>query len=582
MKKYIFGFFTILGFLFFSLIALLVVAAVSNRAQTPKEPDKVLLAIDFNQPIVEHESFKPFNFALPQNELVLADITTALDRAAKDDRVLGLVAKFGDNLPSMAQSQEIRDALKRFRASGKATYAFATSFGEFGSGNRAYYLASAFEQIWLQPVGIIGLTGMRIEVPFAKSALEKIGVRANFIQREEYKNAMESLTRDDFSEASKSMMTGLMADITRQQAEGIAEGRGIKPEDAQWLINNGPYTAEAALQVKLIDKIGYADQLDKVLDEKFTADASFVSPSQYLAFAHAHKLDATKVALVHGSGMILQSVPEMERLGGDVMPAGEVAAALDSAADDADVKAIIFRIDSPGGSPVASETIRRAVVTAKEKGKLVVVSMGSVAGSGGYWIAMNADRIIAQPATLTGSIGVIGGKYVTEELWKKLGVNWGVLEQGGQGGMWSFLNDYTSEQLVKANMLMDDVYKTFVKEVGLARGIPAEQMASVAKGRVFTGAQAVQNKLVDELGGLDTAVQYVRTKLALANDASIVLEPFPTPLTPAERLLKVLEQLNQHAGMLGTSIHVLTRFEATLNKLGAPQGVVMPQTIEAF
>lgn len=582
MKKFIAGFFMILGVMFFFLITLLVVAAVGGRSQTPKEPDKVLLAIDFNQPIIEHESFKPFSFALPQNELVLADITAALDRATKDDRVVGLVGKFGDNLPAMAQSQEIRDALKRFRASGKATYAFATSFGEFGSGNRAYYLASAFEQIWLQPVGIIGLTGMRIEVPFAKSALEKIGIRANFIQREEYKNAMESLTRDDFSEASKSMMTGLMTDIARQQAEGIAEGRGIKSEDAQWLINNGPYTAEAALQVKLIDKIGYADQLDKVLDEKFTPDAGFVSPRQYLAFAHSQKPDATKVALVHGSGMILQNAPDMERLSGDVMPAGEVAAALDSAADDADVKAIIFRIDSPGGSPVASETIRRAVVTAKEKGKLVVVSMGTVAGSGGYWIAMNADRIIAQPATLTGSIGVIGGKYVTEELWKKLGINWGVLEQGGQGGMWSYLNDYTPEQLAKANMLMDDVYKTFVKEVGVARNIPPEQMANVSKGRVFTGAQAVQNKLVDELGGLDTAVQFVRTKLALAADAPILLQQFPAPLTPAERLLKLLEQINQQAGMLGASIHIMTRLEGVLSNLGLPQGAVMPQTIEAF
>ncbi|MBI1272541.1 MAG: signal peptide peptidase SppA [Alphaproteobacteria bacterium] len=564
MKKIVIRIFAAIGLLATGLVITAGFIAANLRHAPAPEPEKIVLALDFNKPLVEQESSGPLDFAVREQETVLQDVVRALDRARKDPRVLGVVARFGANLPPMAQAQEIMAALRRFRESGKFSYAFAPSFGEFSSGSRAYYLASAFEQIWLQPVGIVGLTGLRAEVPFAKTALADIGVRANFMQREEYKNAMESLTRDDFSEPARAMMQALMQDVAQQMAEGVAAGRGLGLKDAQWLIENGPYTAEAALQLKLVDKIGYTDELDALIDSEYGDDAAFVSPAQYIGFAHQSEEPKAKVALVHADGMIVQGGGPAGRFGGGIAGSEEIARAIALAGEDENVQAIIFRIDSPGGSPIAAETIRRAVVRAKEKGKVVVVSMANVAGSGGYWIAMNADYIVAQPGTLTGSIGVVGGKYVTEDMWKKLGINWGILQQGEHGGMWSFLSDYTPAEQERANMLIDDIYKNFVDHVAEARKIPPERMSDVAKGRVFTGAQALKNGLVDELGGFDTAMQYVRAKLALAADAPVLVQPFPKPLSPAERIMKIIEQINKQVGAVGAMSDVAVRLDRAM------------------
>lgn len=539
VKRITFGFFAVIGFLVCLLVALGIYAAYQHVEPPMPEPDKVILALDFTKGLEEKPDTTPFAFHA--QGMVLRDVVRALERGAKDPRVTGVVAKFGPNLPAVAQSQEIRAALKSFRAAGKFAYAFATSFGEFGGGDRAYYLASGFGQIWLQPVGTLGITGLHAEVPFAKDILDKVGVRAAFMQREDYKNVMESLTRSEMSAPARDMTQWLLDDLSAQIRTGIAEGRGLEPEVVRDLINKGPYTADEALAAKLIDKIGYDDELEKLIADKAGADTPYIDPESYLSLNYDAPKPKATVALIYGTGMIVDGSSE-DGFEDGMMWADDVAAALRDASEDDEVAAIVFRVDSPGGSPVASETIRRAIIKAKENGKKIIVSMGDVAGSGGYWIAMDADHIVADSATLTGSIGVVGGKYVTAELWKKIGVNWAMFNQNANSEMWSFLSDYTPQGQARADALLDDIYRTFTRNVAAARKIPPEKMPEIAKGRVFTGAQAVKLGLVDELGGLDTAFRATRLQIGLQADDPLMFKQFPAPESAADRLFHTVRR----------------------------------------
>ena len=542
--KIVVRFFAVIGFLITLLIVAGVVIALNKQADTT-EPGSVILTLDFDRSIAEQAGSSALDLALndePKSSLL--DIVHAIDKARIDPHVKGIAARFGSTQPGFAQSQEIRAALARFRQSGKFTYAYASSYGGYGMGNRSYYLASAFENIWVQPVGTVSLTGLAIESPFAKGVLDKLGVGAQFLQREEYKSFMETFTRDAYSPPVKSEMQTLVNELSDQIATGIAESRGWDVAHAKELMQQGPYVADEALKSGLVTRIAYRDELDDEFKQKAGADVKFIGAEDYLSFDGHKKTEpqATKIAIIYGVGMIVDRAPNAGGLStGDVFSADDVADAFQAAADDETVKAIIFRVNSPGGSPEASETVRRALVHAKIKGKIVVVSMGDTAASGGYWVAMNADKIIAEPGTLTGSIGVIGGKFFLSGLAQKIGVTEDIIKTDDNAGMWSMMHEFSPAQLERVNALMDQTYHAFVFNVAEARKIPLEKMPDIAKGHVWTGAQAAKNGLVDELGGFDVALGSTRTLLKLTAEDPIDLEEYPVPLTPAEKIMKLLK-----------------------------------------
>ena len=474
---------------------------------TPSLPEAVVLSIDLDRKLVEQGNDDPVTGTLLGADLSLRDVVNALDRGARDWRVKGAVFRFGGDELGMAQAQDLRSAIARFRAAGKFTTAFAESFGEFGPGNKSYYLASVCDQVWLQPVGLVGLTGFSAEMPFARKVLDQLHVVPEIFHREEYKSAMEGLTERTISAPHKEMLESLLDDLTDQLVVGLATTRKLDPVAVRRLIDRGPLLDREAREAGLIDRIGYYDEVtDEALDKAGAGglDAGLVAPDDYLEAAGEPNDSGPTVALIFAVGALVRGDGGGSPLvGGDSIGSDAVVQAFQQAVDDDDVKAILFRIDSPGGSVVASETIRRAVLQAKAAGKPVIVSMSDMAGSGGYWIAMNADRIIAEPATLTGSIGVIVGKVATAGFWDMLGIAWDGAKRGQNAGIWSDIGQYSPAERARVDAVLDDIYATFTRNVAEARHLAPEKVREMARGRVWTGHQALALGLIDELGDLD-------------------------------------------------------------------------------
>jgi len=558
LKTYAARFFMGVGIAATVLILLVVLALWRLSEPAPQRPDKMIVTINLDQPVVEQLEPSPLDFALHEESISLLDILHGIDSARTDPDVKALVVKFGGIQPTLAQAEEIRSAIVRFKASGKPTYAYGTSYGDFGTGNRAYFLASVFDNIWLQPVGAVSLTGVAVEAPFGKGALDKLGVNGNFLHREEYKSFSETFTRENFSPPVRANMQNMLDDLAEQVAVGIADGRKWDVAKVKQLMTKGPYTAEEALKLGLVTHIGHADELDKELDTKVGEDAEEVDVEDYLGFGgdSGKSKPKARVALIYGTGLITShSNGPADMSGEGVMSADKVAGAFNDATDDKKIKAILFRVDSPGGSPEASETIRAAMLHAQKAGKPVYVSMGSVAASGGYWVSMSADNITAEPGTITGSIGVVAGKFVIGGLAQKLGVTFDTLTAGGgSANLWSMAKEFTPEQLERMNAFLDSTYHVFVKDVSDGRKIPMDKMPDVAKGRVFTGAQAKKIGLVDQLGGYDVALAELRKKLELKPDDVLSVEVFPAPLSPAEKVMKILKGVGIEGAMIRSAL----------------------------
>ena len=587
MGKYLVRIFAVIGLILTLSIAIGAFSTwfwLTRPAPPAIAPAAMVLDLDFTAPIADQS--RGFSLALDallqeEPEVSLPAIIHAIDAARVDPRVKGIVAHFDAQQPKMAHAQEIRAALQRFADSKKFTYAYAPNYGDFGQGNRVYYLASAFENIWLQPVGTVGLSGVTMQAPFAKSALEKIGVSADFMRRDEYKSVMENVTRDDFSPDVFKNMDAMIKDLAAQQIEGIAASRKLDVAKTRALADNGPYIAQEALAAQLITKIGYEDEMLKEVREKAGAGVVRVDVFSYLSFADSAAEPKATIALINGLGMITDNLPKgPQRLAIEgIIDTDEVVAAFADAAADPEVRAILFRVDSPGGSPSASETIRHALIRAKESHKPIFVSMGDVAASGGYWISMNADHIVAQPATLTGSIGVVAGKFVLGGLWDKLGIKWQTLATGENPSMWSSLEPFSKHGRNRLNALLDDTYAAFIKNVAEARKIPLEKMPDIAKGRIWTGQQALKVGLVDELGGLQTTVAALKKELKLQPEDVVALKQFPPPETPTALAIKIMRNIGLESASLGEVASSWRRFQAAaapwLQEIDASGAVMM-------
>lgn len=528
----------------------------------PGVPPVAVLTLDLDRGLPEQRDTGPLSLLHGGGGMDFRRTIETLDHAATDQRVKGLVAAIGSGSLGLAQTQELRAAIKRFRASGKFAYAVSDSFGEFGPGNSGYYLATAFERIYLQPTGALGLTGFYAETPFARDALNEWGVEPLIDRREAYKTAPNTATETGFTPEQRENLQALVEDLTRQAVRDIAEDRRLEQPALRGLIDRGPFDAGQAKQAGLVDELSYRDQALDAARGKAGDQAKLVKLGRYAQTADRPKPKGDAVALVYAVGAIMRGDGgQASPLGGRALGADRVAKAIEDATADPKVKAVVLRIDSPGGSYVASDTIRRAIERARAKNKPVVASMGNAAASGGYYIALAAERILAEPATITGSVGVFAGKLHTEGFWKKLGVNWDGVAGGARADLWTQARAYNADERAWLGQTLDRIYAEFVGRVAEARGMTMERAHAVAKGRVWTGAEARQVGLVDELGGLNEAIAAARGLAGMKTDEPPAIREFPRPRTIAHRMLdRALGREDEE----GSSIAILSAFEPLL------------------
>jgi protease IV len=500
----------------------------------------LILELDLTDGLPEDPPGDPLSALAARRKPRLPEVLDGLRRARADDRVRALVAKVGGRGIGLGAVQELRDAVVEFGRAGKLTVAWAESFGDFSAGNLPYYLATGFERIYLQPSGGVGLTGVAVQQYFLGSAMAKLGVSYQVGKRREYKSAAETVTERAFSEPAREATERLTASVTEQLTGGIGQRRGLSPERVRELIDRGPFLAAEALELGLVDALGYRDEVYAAVRRKAGQDAVLQFVGHYRrSHALARRVRTVPhprepfVALIHASGPIKQGRsgrgPTSATMGSDT-----VSAALRQAARDDRARAILLRVNSPGGSAVASDTIWREVVRARAAGKPVVVSMGDVAASGGYFISMAADVIVAQPGTITGSIGVIMAKPVLSELMGRAGIDADSVTQGAHATMFAPTRPFTEDEWTRVNTWLDAIYADFTGKVADGRRLSPAEVEEVARGRVWTGADALARGLVDELGGVETAAAHARRRAGLPVTAP--LRPYPW-LTPLDRVL---------------------------------------------
>jgi protease IV len=540
MKRFAVGLLAAIGFLTLLLVAGGAVAAWLLLPREPSLPGRIVLTLDLREGLEEAPARDPLDLLGLTTTPTFTDVIVALDEAGRDPRVKGLIAQLSGEGPGFAQSQELRAAVARFRKQGKFAYAYADSFGEFGPGTRGYYLATAFEQIHLQPVGALGLTGLLLETPLLRGLLDKIGVLPTGDKRGRYKSAAEMFTETELSPAAREELESLADSLDEQIKEGIGDSRSLAPARVAELIDDGPYFATEAEAKGLIDHLSYWDDVVDQAESRAGSGSELVAVEDYAQTVPPAGSNAPVIALVRGIGQIASGKSDYGPASGWVMGADTVAGALAAAIDDPAVEAILFRIDSGGGSVVASETIGHQVRRAVKKGKPVIVSMGDVAASGGYWIAMDASKIVAEDGTLTGSIGVFAGKPVLRGLWQELGINWGRVQRGANADMWSTGLDFDARGRARLEAFLDRTYGAFVDGVARGRSLPEGDVEKVAQGRVWTGAQAKTLGLVDELGGFARALELAREAIGVAAERPVELRVFPPRRSPFEEALDLL------------------------------------------
>ncbi|MFM7205775.1 MAG: signal peptide peptidase SppA [Planctomycetaceae bacterium] len=469
-----------------------------------------------------------------------------LDRAAGDARVKGVVVVIESPDVGRGRAEEIRAAIARLRKAGKPVAAHLVS------GAAAHYaIASACDTITMPPAATLELTGVRAEMMFFKSMLDRLGVAAEILQVGEFKGAGEPLTRDEMSPALRAQYESFVGDLYEQLVERVAADRGLAVERVRELIDTGVFTPEAAREAKLIDRVGYEDEViatlaaqvddespklardyaQRKLDQDFSGMAGLVKLMELLSGQkQAAPLGRNKrIAIVHLTGEIRESAGAEGLLTGAAAGAEAVMKAIRDAAQDDQVAAIVLRIDSPGGSALASDLIWREVERTK---KPVVASLADIAASGGYYVAAAADRIVAAPGTLTGSIGVVGGKVAVGDALGRVGVHTDVVSRGRNAGWLSMQEPFTPSERDAFLGTMQEVYRLFTAKVAAGRTLDQAAVEKLAEGRVFTGRQAQQNGLVDRLGTLDDAVDEAK-KLAgidAADEVDRLLLPEPRGL----------------------------------------------------
>eukprot|EP00475_Leptophrys_vorax_P043723 TRINITY_DN8509_c0_g1_i1.p1 TRINITY_DN8509_c0_g1~~TRINITY_DN8509_c0_g1_i1.p1 ORF type:complete len:653 (-),score=170.60 TRINITY_DN8509_c0_g1_i1:44-1981(-) len=512
-------------------LGVLAYRAIKSRTKLILELDLDTIQILLSPP---KENISSVFSGLGKPRMTLRSLLECLYTAKSDKKVVGLVIINSELVLPAGVYEEIRSAVLDFKKdSGKFVYFYADTLGEASPANSIYWLATAADKIFMCEAGFLNACSFNAEIPFVKNLLEKIGVDAQIKQRKAYKNYANIFLEDKLTKEHKEATTRLLESIRDTFVEDIASSRSISKEQANNLFETAPLSSKEALAGKFIDEIIYRDQLYKRLKENDSR--KFCYTSRYFQL-QPHKFKnsvfngngsffAKKFAVIHLEGGIVRGD------GGDgSIGAESTCRAIRQATEDKSVKAIILRINSGGGSANASDLIDREVLRAKESGKVVVASMLGVAASGGYYIAMNADRILVQRITFTGSIGVINGKFVYQKLLTKIGITFDDAKTGENSTIYSSNHHFSPEDEKRVDKATDEVYDMFTSKVAKARNLSQEDIEKVAQGRVWTGVDALQHKLVDEIGGLYESVQAAKKLTKLPDSAGIKLVRFPKPV----------------------------------------------------
>lgn len=438
----------------------------------------------------------------------LKHILKSIRELENDDRVGGLALSLGKLDCGMATVQEIRAALVRFCESGKILVVYSEYLG-----NKEYYLASAADVIYMPPAGFLNLTGLAMEVAFLKGTLDKLGIVAEMENFGEYKSASETLTREGMSQAHREELNAVLDELYLDFKAVIISGRGMEAEDFEQLVNNGPYSAQTAFEAGLIDSILYPDQLEEALKSQWGNNFKLAEGEDYWKYKDyiyewGNPL-SKRIAIIYADGVIISGRSGYGLIQGKFIGAETLTEAIRLARENDRVKAIVMRVNSPGGDGVASDQVWREVkrtVSGKER-KPFIVSMGDVAASGGYYISCIADTIVADPSTITGSIGVVSGKFDFSGLYEKIGLNYEIIKRGQRADFLSASKGWSQEEREHHRKMVNDFYRQFIERVSEGRNMPIDEVEKIAKGRIWTGEQAWELGLVDEIGTFNDAIQ---------------------------------------------------------------------------
>jgi len=465
---------------------------------------------------------------------LLRDYTASIRKAAKDPTVRALLLRLNFPLMGLGKLQEVREAIAEFKAAGKTVYCYFDSCF-----NTDYLLACSADRVGAPPGAMVLLTGLSAEVTYLKGLLDWLGVKVELLHFGRHKTATEPFTQSAMSEENKKVFNELLDDLYDQFVSAIAEGRKLPPDRVRETIDNGPYSAEAAKKAGLLDDVAYEDEFLEGMEKELGAEVELVKGyhrldaegpdlSEFNIFTlfsamrpkpPIPKTDRPKVVVIFATGMILPTRPSFyfENL----ITAEEMSRAFEAAREDPTVKAVVLRVDSPGGSALVSDLVWREVQRTRKSGKPVVASLSSVAASGGYYIAMGADAVVAQPGCLTGSIGVLGGKIVLKGLYDRLGVTCEVFTRGRNAAIFSDYRPLSPSERQRLGAMMRQTYEEFVRKAAAGRHMPEEQMRKLATGRVWTARAAKKLGLVDALGGLRAAYQLAMKKAGLSEKDNV-------------------------------------------------------------
>jgi protease-4 len=568
------------------LLSLVISIAASAKDSGPKVEDKTVLVLDLGTTIQDAKVTSTTSEALEEvlsgdeaATLALRNVIRAIEKAAEDERIIGLLIE-GSKVPGatgLANLEEVRAALERFRDSGKEIIAYDTDWTE-----AEYYLASVANQIVVNPLGSLEFNGFSSEVMFLTGALEKFGIGVQVTRVGKYKSAVEPFLREQMSPENRQQLQGLLGDIWSNYLQSVASSRELTVDGLQAIANSqGILIADAALNSKLVDRVAYPDEIIEELKEKTGKDEDDRSFRQInlgtysqvadVVKASSGKADSkNKIAIVYTEGEIVDGEGSPRQIGGD-----RLARELRKVRLDDKVKALVLRVNSPGGSVTASEVISREVeLIAKEKP--VVVSMGNFAASGGYWISMNADKILAEENTITGSIGVFGILFNVQKLANDNGITWDAVTTSDLANLNTVSRPKTAEELALIQNIVDLIYDRFVKNVAEARQLPEATVKEIAQGRVWSGIDAKNLGLVDDIGGIDDAVKLAAVEAELGDDWK--LEEYPKFRSFEEQILERLSGAKLAASTTTENLLIaeLEKLQEELAVLGAmndPKGI---------
>jgi protease-4 len=563
------------GLILFVIVVpvVLITMAAASASSKPTTAANSVLELDLRDGITDQASSSPFA-AFSGSGLSVMKVVDTLAQAEKDDHVKVLLLRLPEGGVTPASADEIRQAIRRFRLSGKPVIAHSQGFQPVGSVIDSYMIGASASELWMQNTANFQVTGFSSDEIFMGRAFEKYGVRADFEQRYEYKNAVNQYTQSDFTAPHREAMTAWMTSIYDSAIGNAAQDRKIAPAALKAAIEAGPYSAQQALSLKLIDKIGQVEEAEAEAKRRAGSSADIIEFGDY-ASSQGEREGSGKnaIAIVGAEGDIVTGRGGGGGFGGgSSIHSDDTAKAIYDAIKDKDVKAIVFRVSSPGGSPEASEQILAAVRAARAAGKPVVVSMGAYAASGGYWISSEADWIVAQPSTLTGSIGVFGGKFVLAPALARFGVDMRGISVGGDySDAFSPTEPFTASQRAAFSASMDKTYDEFVQRVATGRHLPVERVREIARGRVWTGAQGLGLGLVDQLGGVTEAIGKARELAKIPADQSVRYKRYPKSESPWEALSSAF-------GVSSEAAHALIAIGGVMSD---PQAQAMIRTVEA-